>query len=213
MAKVFRLVALLIAVVFAGPIFAGPALAADAADAADAEALKKAEAYLNSVTTLKSRFVQVNPDGGNYNGDLYISRPGRMRLVYDAPTPMLMVADGKFLIYVDTQMNDASHLDLNDTPAGLILKENLSFSDPSVKLIEVKRGPGTLEITAAMAKDPGMGKLTLVFSDAPFELRQWRVVDAQNKEVVVTLENAQKGVSLDRSLFRYDARAARAKEN
>jgi len=210
MAKVFRLVALLIAVVFAGPIFAGPALAADAADA---EALKKAEAYLNSVTTLKSRFVQVNPDGGNYDGDLYISRPGRMRLVYDPPTPMLMVADGKFLIYIDTQMNDASHLDLNDTPAGLILKENLSFSDPSVKLIEVKRGPGTLEITAAMAKDPGMGKLTLVFSDAPFELRQWRVVDAQNKEVVVTLENAQKGVSLDRSLFHYDARAARAKEN
>ena len=172
MAKVFRLVALLIAVVFAGPIFAGPALAADAADA---EALKKAEAYLNSVTTLKSRFVQVNPDGGNYDGDLYISRPGRMRLVYDPPTPMLMVADGKFLIYVDTQMNDASHLDLNDTPAGLILKENLSFSDPSVKLIEVKRGPGTLEITAARAKDPGMGKLTLVFRDAPFELRQWRM--------------------------------------
>lgn len=205
MAKLFRLFALLTAVVFAVPAFA--------ADAADAEALRRAEAYLNSVTTLKARFVQVNPDGGNYDGDLYISRPGRMRLVYDPPTPMLMVADGKFLIYVDTQMNDASHLDLNETPAGLILKENLSFSDPSVKLLGVKRGPGTLEITAAMAKDPGAGRLTLVFSEAPFELRQWRVVDAQNKEVVVTLENAQKGVALDRSLFRYDARAARNKEN
>ncbi|MDP1605005.1 MAG: hypothetical protein Q8M03_17280, partial [Legionella sp.] len=67
MATVFRLFALLIAVVFASPSFA--------ADAADAEALKKAEVYLNSVTTLKSRFVQVNPDGGNYDGDLYISRP------------------------------------------------------------------------------------------------------------------------------------------
>jgi outer membrane lipoprotein-sorting protein len=109
-------------------------------------------------------------------------------------------------------MNDASHLDLNETPAGLILKENLSFSDPSVKLLGVKRGPGTLEITAAMAKDPGAGKLTLVFSDGPFELRQWRVVDAQNKEVVVTLENAQKGVALDSKLFRYDARAARNKD-
>ena len=205
MAKLFRLFALLTAVVFAVPSFA--------ADTADAEALKKAEAYLNSVTTLKARFVQVNPDGGNYDGDLYISRPGRMRLVYDPPTPMLMVADGKFLIYVDTQMNDASHLDLNETSAGLILKENLSFSDPSVKLLGVKRGPGTLEITAAMAKDPGAGKLTLVFSEGPFELRQWRVVDAQNKEVVVTLENAQKGVSLDGKLFRYDARAARNKQN
>lgn len=205
MAKLFKLFALLIAVVFAAPSFA--------ADAGNAEAVKKAEAYLNGITTLKSRFVQVNPDGGNYNGDLYISRPGRMRLVYDAPTPMLMVADGKFLIYVDTQMNDASHLDLNETPAGLILKENLSFSDPSVKLLDVKRGPGTVEITATMAKDPGAGKLTMVFSEAPFELRQWRVVDAQNKEVIVTLENAQKGMTLDRSLFRYDARAARNKEN
>jgi outer membrane lipoprotein-sorting protein len=205
MAKLFRLFALLTAVVFAAPSFA--------ADAADAEAVKKAEAYLNGITTLKSRFVQVNPDGGNYDGDLYISRPGRMRLVYDPPTPMLMVADGKFLIYVDTQMNDASHLDLDETPAGLLLKENLSFSDPSVKLLGVKRGPGPVEITATMAKDPGAGKLTMVFSDAPFELRQWRVVDAQNKEVVVTLENAQKGVSLDRALFRYDARAARNKAN
>lgn len=198
MATIFRLFALLITVVFTSPSFA--------ADAADAAALKKAEAYLNSVTTLKSRFVQVNPDGGNYDGDLYISRPGRMRLVYDPPTPMLMVADGKFLIYVDTQMNDASHLDLNDTPAGLILKENLSFSDPSVELIDVKRGPGTLEITAAMAKDPSAGKLTLVFSDKPFELKQWRVLDAQNKEVTVSLFNAQAGVTLDRDLFRYDTR-------
>lgn len=206
MAKIFRAFIFLVAsLTLSAPSFA--------ASAADTEALKRAEAYLNGITTLKSRFVQVNPDGGNYDGDLYISRPGRMRLVYDPPTPMLMVADGKFLIYVDTQMNDASHLDLNETPAGLILKENLSFTDPAVKLLDVTRGPGTLEITAAMARDPGAGKLTLVFSEAPFELRQWRVLDAQNKEVIVTLENAQKGVALDRALFRYDARAARTKEN
>jgi outer membrane lipoprotein-sorting protein len=191
---------------------AGLCAPARAADAADAEALKRVETYLNGITTLKSRFIQVNPDGGSYEGDLYISRPGRMRLVYDPPTPMLMVADGRFLIYVDTEMNDASHLDLGETPAGLILKENLSFSDPEVKVLGVTRGPGTLEITTTMARDPGAGKLSLVFSEAPFELRQWRVLDAQNKEVIVTLENAQKGVSLDRGLFRYDARAARNRE-
>lgn len=186
-----------------------PAVAADETRAAD---LKRAETYLNAITTLRARFVQVNPNGSSYDGDLYIARPGRMRLVYDPPTPMLMVADGKFLIYVDTEMNEASHLDLNDTPAGLLLKENLSFSDPSVKVLDVKRGPGTLEITAAMAKDPAAGRLTLVFSDGPFELRQWRVVDAQNKEVVVTLADPKMGVELDRALFRYDARAARRRQ-
>lgn len=205
MARTLRYFALLLVVAFSVPV-----RAADTSDAAD---LKKVETYLNGVTTLQSRFIQVNPDGGSYEGDLYISRPGRMRLVYDPPTPMLLVADGKFLIYVDTQMNDASHLDLDETPAGLLLKDNLSFSDPSVKVLGVKHGAGTLEVTATMAKDPTAGQLTMVFSEAPFELRQWRVIDAQNKEVIVTLQGTRRGLSLDRGLFRYDARAARNGEN
>lgn len=182
---------------------AAPAFALTEAETA---AVKKAEAYLNAMKTLKARFLQVNPDGGNVEGDLYVSRPRRMRLVYDPPTPMLMVADGKFLIYVDTEMKDASHIDLNDTPAGLLLKENLSFTDPGVKLLGVKLGAGTVEITAAMAKDSAAGKLTLVFADGPFELRQWRVVDAQNKEVVITLYETKLGGALDKDLFRYDTR-------
>jgi outer membrane lipoprotein-sorting protein len=167
-------------------------------------AVKKAEAALNAITTMKSRFVQVNADGSSVEGDLYISRPGKMRLVYDPPTPMLMVADGVFLIYVDKEMDDVSHIDLNDTPAGLLLKKNLSFSDPGVKLLDVKQGSGTVEITATQAKDTAAGRLTFVFSEAPFELRKWRVVDAQNKEVQVTLNNAAYGVPVDAKLFRYE---------
>ncbi len=175
----------------------------------ESAALKKAESYLNGVTTLQARFVQVNPNGTSHEGDLYLSRPGKMRLVYDPPTPMLMVADGVFLIYVDTEMKDVSHVDLNDTPAGLLLKENLSFSDASVKLGGVTLGAGTVEITAAMAKDPAAGRLTMVFSESPLELKQWRVVDAQRKEVIVTLFDAKMGVALDKALFRYDTRKER----
>jgi outer membrane lipoprotein-sorting protein len=155
---------------------------------------------------MKSRFLQVDADGATHEGDLYISRPGKMRLVYDPPTKMVMVADGVFLIYVDKEMDDVSHINLNDTPAGLLLKSNLSFTDPGVKLIDVKQGPGVVEITAAQTKEPAAGKLTFVFSDAPFELKQWRVVDAQNKEVRVTLQDPQIGVKLDSKLFHYDAR-------
>lgn len=180
-----------------------PALAFDADQMA---LVKKAEDYLNGVTTLKARFVQVNADGTSAEGDLYIARPGKMRLVYDPPTKLLMVADGKFLIYVDKEMDDVSRIDLNDTPAGLLLKANLSFTDPAVKLIDVKRGPGTVEITAAQAKDPGAGRLTFVFGETPFELRQWRVIDPQNKEVRVTLQSPVTGVKLDSKLFHYDER-------
>jgi outer membrane lipoprotein-sorting protein len=182
------------------------ALPAFALSETETAALKKAESYLNAIKTLKARFLQVNPDGSSVEGDFYLSRPGKMRLVYDPPTPMLMVADGAFLIYVDTEMKDASHIGLGDTPAGILLKENLSFNDPAVKLMGVKLGPGTVEITSAMSKDPGAGKLTMVFSDGPFELKQWRVLDPQNKEVTVSLFDAKQGVNLDKALFRYDTR-------
>ncbi|MEQ9448775.1 MAG: outer membrane lipoprotein carrier protein LolA [Rhodospirillaceae bacterium] len=172
----------------------------------ESAAIEKAAAYLNGIDTLRARFLQVNPDGSTNEGDLYISRPGKMRLVYDAPTPMLLVADGAFLIYVDTEMNEASHIDLDDTPAGLLLKENLSFEDDDVRLERVELGASTVEITTSMAEDPAAGSLTLVFSDAPFDLRQWRVIDAQNKEVTVTLFEKQRGLRLDGALFRYDAR-------
>lgn len=174
----------------------------------EAATIEKAEAYINGIATMQARFLQTNPDGGTLEGDLYIARPGKMRLVYDPPTPMLLVADGVFLIYVDTEMNDASHINLGDTPAGLLLKENLSFTGADVRLGGVQLGAGIVEVTTSMASDPAAGTLTLVFSDAPFELRQWRVVDAQNKEVVVTLFDAKRGVKLDQSLFRYDARKA-----
>ena len=181
---------------------------AHALTGAEIAAVEKAENYLNGIDTLQARFLQANPDGGTLEGDLFISRPGKMRLVYDPPTPMLMVADGVFLIYVDTEMNNASHINLEDTPAGLLLKENLSFTDTDVRLSRVQLGACIVEVTTSMAKDPAAGTLTLVFSDSPFELRQWRVIDAQNKEVGVTLFNARRGVKLDKSLFRYEVRRA-----
>jgi len=184
-------------VLFSAPVFA----LTDAENAA----LKQAESYLNAISTMQARFLQVNPDGSSHEGDLFVSRPGKMRLVYDEPAPMLMVADGVWLIYVDKEMDEVSHIDLDDTPAGLLLKDNLSFTDKAIALKGVKIANGTVEISAAQAKDPGTGTLTLVFTQAPFELRQWRVIDAQNQEIAVTLFDAKMGVPVDAKLFRYDA--------
>lgn len=169
----------------------------------EAAAVKRAEAYMNALGNLQSRFLQVNPDGSTHEGELFVSRPGKMRINYDPPAQMLVVATGKWLIYVDQEVRETSYLDLNDTPAGLLLKANMSFSEKAVKLQRVRLGKNTVEITAAQAKDPATGALTFVFSDAPFELRQWRVLDAQKQEVTVTLMEPRFGGKLDAKLFEY----------
>jgi outer membrane lipoprotein-sorting protein len=170
----------------------------------ESAAVKRAEDYMNALGNLQSRFLQVNPDGSTHEGTLYVARPGRMRITYDPPAEMLVVADGKWLIYVDKEVDETSYLDLGDTPAGLLLKADIAFDDKAVKLEAVRLGKGTVEITAAQAKDPAAGKLTFVFSDAPFELRQWRVLDAQKQEVSVTLFEPRFGVALDDKLFEYE---------
>jgi len=61
--------------------------------------------------------------------------------------------------------------------------------------------PGTVRITVTRRKDASQGKITLVFTEKPFELRQWQVTDAQGAVTNVTLYDAQSGIQLDNDLF------------
>jgi len=95
-------------------------------------------------------------------------------------------------------------LDIDDTPAAFLLRPEWSFIDESVTVKSIVRQPGVIEITATRTDDPLGGELTFVFSEGPFELRQWRIKDAQSQEVTVTLFETQTGLELDSDLFRYE---------
>ncbi|MEQ9111879.1 MAG: outer membrane lipoprotein carrier protein LolA [Rhodospirillaceae bacterium] len=170
----------------------------------DAALLARASAYLNKIDTLQARFLQIDGRGGVAEGDLYVDRPGKMRLAYDPPTPILIVADGSYVIYVDLELGEPSYLDIDDTPAGFLLEPDWSFTDDGVIVKDILRQPGVIEITAARADDPSAGDLTFVFSDGPFELRQWRVKDTQSQEITVTLFETKTGIDFDSNLFRYE---------
>lgn len=170
----------------------------------DAALLARASAYLNKIDTLQARFLQIDGRGGVAEGDLYVDRPGKMRLSYDPPTPILIVADGSYVIYVDLELGEPSYLDIDDTPAGFLLEPDWSFTDDDVIVKDILRQPGVIEITATRADDPSAGDLTFVFSDGPFELRQWRVKDTQSQEITVTLFETKTGIDFDSNLFRYE---------
>ncbi len=181
-----------------------PVARAQPAEPDDAAFLEQAAAYLNDIDTLQARFLQIDGRGGVAEGDLYIDRPGKMRLAYDPPTPILIVADGYYVIYVDLELGEPSYLDIDDTPAAFLLEPEWSFTDEDVTVKNIERYPGVVEVTAARADDITAGELTFVFSEQPLELRQWRVRDAQSQEVTVTLFETQTGLNLDSDLFEYE---------
>ena len=71
------------------------------------------------------------------------------------------------------------------------------------------RTPGAVEVTLQETKDPGKGTLTLVFEDRPFQLRKWRVVDAQGLTTEVALLNPRAGVQFAQDFFYFKEPARR----
>lgn len=191
--------------------FAGTGMLAPAsAQAADSVTLtsdqqqdvSRIEDYLNGITTLKADFVQISSDGGAAKGELYMQRPGKMRFEYAPPSQILLVATGHDFIYYDKEINAPTYFDIDETPAGLILADNVSLSR-DVKIIDFRRTAETIRIKLIRKSDPGAGNVTLVFQDNPMQLRQWVVEDATGIETTVTLFNAEEGMKLDQSLFEF----------
>ncbi len=169
--------------------------------AADRADIQRAQDYLNAITSLKARFLQIADNGSQAEGTAYLDRPGRLRLQYDPPSPLLVVADGTFLIVQDKTLDNPSYIPLSQTPAGVLVQANVRLDGGDLRVTRVIHQPGVIGIGVEQADDPGEGELTLVFSDRPFELRQWRVRDAQGLTTTVSLYDVDTGMKLDPDLF------------
>jgi outer membrane lipoprotein-sorting protein len=168
--------------------------------AQDQADVKRVQDYLNSIRTLQSRFQQTAGDGGVATGTIWLQRPGKMRIVYDDPTPILIVADGREVYYWDRQLQQQQNAGVEDTPAWFLLRPEIKLTG-DVTVTGFRHDPGVLRIAMTETKHPDQGNLTVVMSERPLELRQWTVVDPQRQQVTVTLDNPHYGVTLEPTLF------------
>jgi len=195
-----RLLAPVLALLLA--FWAAPGVAAISVE--DRADLARIEAYLNKIKTLQARFLQVSSDGGYAEGTIHLWRQGRMRLEYDPPVPVLIVADSRFLIYFDKDLEQTSYLGLDSTPAGFLIRERIVLDGPELKVTGFERGAGVLRVTITRAEDPLAGDLTLIFGDKPLVLKKWEVTDAQGLVTTVSLMNPRTGLKLDPNLFEFE---------
>lgn len=187
-------------------LFTAPAQAATPQKtftAEDKTAIERVETYLSNISTIVADFVQIAPDGGMADGKFYLSRPGKMRWQYNPPTPILMVADGKFLIFYDYELDQTSYIPLQETLAGFLARGTVKFGE-DVVVTDLNEGPGSLRVTVIQKAKPNDGKLTLEFADNPLQLRNMKVLDAVGQETTVSLANARFGQKLDKELFVFE---------
>ena len=173
-------------------------------EGADREAaLAQANASLNAVTRLQSRFVQTAPDGSTAAGTLYLQRPGKLRFQYDPPATLLIVSDGSVVALRDTALRSTERTTLRSTPLNLILRSQINL-ERDASISRVARSGEWLVVTARDSSGQTDGAITLHFRGPNAELRSWDVIDAIGARTRITLSNITQPESLSASLFRLE---------
>ena len=104
------------------------------AQAQSAENIRKIESYLNNIKSLQADFVQMSSNGGTAEGRLFIEKPNKIRMEYAEPTNVLIVGDGNYIVYNDTDLDQVTHIDYDDIPARLKSRWIMSTEETSGRL-------------------------------------------------------------------------------
>lgn len=169
----------------------------------DAQKIKQIEDYLNNVATLKAGFVQTASNGSSAEGSLFVQKPNKIRMEYNDPMNVLIVGDGENITYHDKDLDQVTNIDYDDVPASLILANNIKIDGKQIKVSNYYEDAGSTVVTLKYPSKPEIAPITMTFTNNPFALRQWSIVDPQSVEVIVSLYNVETDVNLSGDLFKF----------
>jgi outer membrane lipoprotein-sorting protein len=172
----------------------------------------QAESWLKSLTYGQARFTQRGFDGTSLSGNFYIWRPGRLRFEYDAPVKDFIVADGVLIYFYDDQQRQTSTAPVGTTLADFLLRKNARL-DGDLTVRSVKEQGGLITYTIQQTADPASGTLLVNFTQNPFQLKSWTIVDAQGLKTDLVLTDFNIGTPIPPSLFIYKDPTGRSRLN
>ncbi|THD35950.1 MAG: outer membrane lipoprotein carrier protein LolA [Sphingomonas sp.] len=186
-------------------LLALPALVA-AAPAASPD-LAKIQAHLAAVRSMTATFTQTDRNGKTLTGTLSLKRPGKIRFQYEKGVPILVVADGNSLWFLDYSVKQKQRWPIGGSPLGVLL-------DPSKDISRYARmvptaDPAILSVEANDPKHPEYGRITLIFeknasAPAGLMLRGWVALDAQNNRTTIRLSGQKFNVPISDGTFRFN---------
>lgn len=155
--------------------------------------------HFASVKTMSGEFVQFGPRGEQTGGKFYISRPGKIRFNYEAPSPMRVIADGKAVVIGNQKLKTWDLYPLSKTPLNLLLSDTIDLSGKMVR--DVKEEPDLTTIVLGDRSIFGDSTITMMFDPKTYDLRQWTITDAQKKDTSVMIFNVRTGIPMDDKVF------------
>ena len=160
------------------------------------------EAYLDGLRRFQARFLQIGPEGEESLGTLYVKRPGRLRIDYDPPSKVRLIATDWRLIFYDGSIKQVNTIPLSQTPLAFLLEEQIRFAE-EIEVAAVERWSGELWVTVMRREVPEAGRVTLRFRESPLNLSGWLVQDPQGRLTEVRILSLETDLRLPDELFRW----------
>ncbi len=182
------------AVLMLGTLPVNPAMAAGE--------FARAEAWFNQLKTISADFIQVASDGTAAEGKLYFSRPSRMKIAYDGVNALNLFTTPIWLHVDQPDQRTVTSYPIGETPLSLILGKMVNLRPDGYTTRVLPESAGIMRLEISKDSGQGVGQLTLEFSQKPFHLRRWIIVDSAGIETSVTLQNMVFNQPLANRLFR-----------
>ena len=167
------------------------------------DALANINKYFNGIRTLTGSFVQFGPDGQQTEGDLYLSKPGKIHFVYAKPATLEIIADGTDVVVFDRRNQTQDLYPLSQTPLKFLLADQIDLT-AEANVTKVSVEPDLVTVVVEQKSAVGDGQLALVFGRKTYELKQWTVKDAQGLETSVALYGLAANVVVDDKQFKIE---------
>jgi len=178
------------------------AIAGEDFDKKQIELIQKVTAYFNQMSEIKGLFVQTNPDTKRVRGKFYVSRPGRFRFDYNAPSRLLILSDGSWMAIQDLELKTDERVELDRTPFRVLLRKDVDLLRDA-NILEVKEVDDVVVLALQDKSPDAPGRIKLFLAKKPdLELREWITTDAQGLETRVELSDVSKASALDPALFK-----------
>jgi outer membrane lipoprotein-sorting protein len=163
--------------------------------------------HLRSVDSMTANFSQADRSGRVVTGTLTLKKPGKIRFQYEKGVPILIVGDGKALIFVDYSVRQVQRWPIGNSPLGILLNPNRDIGGVARILPSV--GPDIVSVEARDPRHPEYGRITLVFArdksaPAGLMLQGWVSLDAQNNRTTVRLTNQAFNIAIADNAFRWN---------
>ena len=169
--------------------------------------LAAVQRHLSAVETMTARFAQTDRADRTLSGTLTLKKPGKIRFQYEKGVPLLIVAEGGALTFIDYSVRQVQRWPIRNSPLGVLLDPDRDIT--RYAKIVPSTDPRLVSVEANDPKHPEYGRITLVFardSSAPagLMLQGWVALDSQNNRTTIRLSNQRFGVPVSDNTFRWN---------